>query len=347
MKSSLQFKAGVILTIAILFITFSFYGYQVFFTPNFLVKKEHSANAYLYISKGSTFNSVVDSLIGNDIINDHLSFSFVAKVLKYQEAVKPGRYKIHRDANNIEIVKKLKSGNQAPLNLTFNNVRTKRDLAEILGNKLEPEPEELMGLLNDHEFAKNYGLDTNTIMALFIPNTYEFFWTASGEEIFERMHKEYQKFWNEERLEKAKKLGLTPEEVMTLASIVEAETNMNPEKPTIAGVYLNRLQKGWMLQADPTVKFALQDFAIRRITFDHIKCASPYNTYKYPGLPPGPINLPSIPSIEAVLNHEKHNYMFFVADHSSPGYHRFSENFQQHVAKARKYRNNLDKRKIY
>lgn len=184
-------------------------------------------------------------------------------------------------------------------------------------------------------------------MSIFIPNTYEFFWTTTAEELFERMNSEFKKFWNDERKEQARQLNLTPEQIIIIASIVEAETNMNKEKPTIAGVYLNRYYQNWLLQADPTVKFALKDFAIRRITFEHIKFDSPYNTYKYPGLPPGPINLPSITSIESVLKYEKHKYMFFVADPGRPGYHKFSESFQQHVNSARKYRNDLNKRKIY
>lgn len=347
MKTSLQFKAGAILIVALFSIIITFSGYQYFFTPNFLISDDVKDEYYLYIPQEADFKQVVDSLQKNEVLHDVLSFSFVAKIMKYQDHVKAGRYLIKRKSNNLEVVKKLKHGIQDPLNVTFNNVRTKSDLAEKISTRLEADPKEMLALLNDKEYVKKFGFDTNTIMSMFIPNTYEFFWTTSAKEIFERMQNEYEKFWNEERLSKAKALNLSPNQVMIVASIVEAETNMSDEKPTIAGVYLNRLEKNWLLQADPTVKFALNDFAIRRITYDHIKTDSPYNTYKYAGLPPGPINLPSITSIEAVLNREDHDFMFFVADPSSPGYHKFSESFRQHVASARKYRKDLDKRRIY
>jgi UPF0755 protein len=346
-KRSLQFKAGVILTVSILTITFTFYAYQLFFTPNFMVKDGSAKEAYLYIPTGADFKTVVDSLEKNKIVHDNLSFSFVSKLLKYQENVKAGRYKIKAGSNNLDVIRKLKSGNQDPLNVTFNSVRTKEDLAVKLSAKLQPRSVELLKLLNDQIFAQKFNLDTNTIISLFIPNTYQFYWTVSAEEIFEKMHRENKKFWNEERLAKAKALGLSKEQVMIVASIVEAETNMNDEKPTIAGVYLNRFQQGWPLQADPTVKFALRDFAIKRILHVHQECDSPYNTYKYSGLPPGPINIPSISSIDAVLNCEKHDYMFFVADFTRPGYHKFTSDYRQHVNSANKYRRTLDKRQIF
>jgi UPF0755 protein len=312
-----------------------------------MVKDGSAKEAYLYIPTGADFKTVVDSLEKNKIVHDNLSFSFVSKLLKYQENVKAGRYKIKAGSNNLDVIRKLKSGNQDPLNVTFNSVRTKEDLAVKLSAKLQPRSVELLKLLNDQIFAQKFNLDTNTIISLFIPNTYQFYWTVSAEEIFEKMHRENKKFWNEERLAKAKALGLSKEQVMIVASIVEAETNMNDEKPTIAGVYLNRFQQGWPLQADPTVKFALRDFAIKRILHVHQECDSPYNTYKYSGLPPGPINIPSISSIDAVLNCEKHDYMFFVADFTRPGYHKFTSDYRQHVNSANKYRRTLDKRQIF
>jgi UPF0755 protein len=347
MKNNLQLKAGAILIIALLSITISFSGYQYLFTPNFLIGDDVQEEYYLYIPREATFRTVTDSLQKNNVLHEILSFSFMAKILKYQDNIKPGRYKIRAKASNLEVIKKLKNGIQDPLNVTFNNIRTKQDLAERLSARLESSAEQILAKLNNQDYAKSIGLDTNTIVSIFIPNTYEFFWTTSTDDLFERMHNEFKKFWNDERKEQARQLNLSLEQVIIIASIVEAETNMNIEKPTIAGVYLNRYYQNWLLQADPTVKFALKDFAIRRVTFEHIKFDSPYNTYKYVGLPPGPINLPSISSIESVLNPEKHKYMFFVADHTKPGYHKFSETFQQHVNSARKYRNDLNKRKIY
>lgn len=347
-SKSPNFKAGFILTSAILIITFTFYAYQIFFTPNLLIDADpEKEEAYLLIPHGANFKTVVDSLQKNHILNDILSFSLVAKLMKYQENVKPGRYKISGRTNNLTILKKLNRGDQDPLNVTINNVRTKKDLAERISGRLELSENEILKKLNDEKLAASFGLDTNSILVLFIPNTYEFFWTTSANELMERMHQEYKKFWNQDRRAKADSLGLKPKQVMILASIVEAETNQNGEKPTIAGVYVNRLKEGWPLQADPTVKFALQDFTIKRITTDHTKINSPYNTYKNSGLPPGPINLPSITSIEAILNHENHNYMFFVADLNNPGYHKFSKDYRSHVNSANKYRKSLDKRNIF
>jgi UPF0755 protein len=347
MKNSPQLKAGVILTISILFITFSFTGYQYFFTPNLLVEDDSPKEAVLYIPRNAHFKQVVDSLMKSKILHDNLSFSFVSKVMKYQDNVKPGRYIIKENSTNLEVVKKLKRGDEDPLNVTFNNIRTKQELAEKLSQKLEPKAEDLLKLMNDTAFVSSFGFDTSSIVALFIPNTYEFFWTVSPKEVFERMNQESEKFWSGERDSLAKSLGLSRKEVMILASIVEAETNQDSEKPRIAGVYLNRYNQGWPLQADPTVKFALHDFSIRRVIKAHTEFDSPYNTYKYLGLPPGPINLPSIPSIDAVLNSENHDYMFFVADLNNPGYHKFSKDYRSHVNLANRYRKDLNKRNIF
>jgi len=347
MINKLQLKAGVLLTVAILFTTFSFTGYQYFFTPNFLVDTDAPKEAVVYIPHNATFQQVVDSLSKNDILHEKLSFGFVSKFLKYQKNIKPGRYIIPRNATNLIIVKKLRSGNQDPLNLTFNNIRTKKELAEKLANELEPTAEELLYLMNDSAFTASLGLDTNTITAIFIPNTYEFFWSVDAKEVFTRMKEEADKFWNKERKAKAKTIGLSNAQVIILASIVEAETNQNSEKPTIAGVYLNRLKKHWPLQADPTVKFAMHDFSIQRIIKAYTEVDSPYNTYKYLGLPPGPINLPSITSIDAVLNYAKHDYMFFVADFDNPGYHTFSKDYRTHINNANAYRKELNQRHIF
>jgi len=249
--------------------------------------------------------------------------------------------------NNNELINMLRSGNQAPVNIVLHNIRTKPELASVVQEKLEADSLAVIRLLNNSSYLEDYGLDTETVRAIFIPNTYEFYWNTSAKQFFERMYQEYQKFWTEKKIEKAKKIDLSRLEVITLASIVEEETIKNDERPTIAGVYMNRLRKGMPLQADPTVRYALQDFTIKRILKKHLVIDSPYNTYKNKGLPPGPINMPSIPSINAVLHYEKHDYLFFCAKDDFSGYHAFAKTHAEHVRNARKYQKALNKRKIW
>lgn len=206
---------------------------------------------------------------------------------------------------------------------------------------------EIAGLMNDSAFQQKLGYNKETLPCLFIPETYQVYWDMSAEEFFERMQKEHQKFWNQERLDKATAIGMTLTEVCTLASIVEEETNNNPEKPMVAGLYINRLHTGMPLQADPTIKFALQDFGLRRITNAHLAVKSPYNTYINAGLPPGPIRIPSPIGLDAVLNHTKHNYLYMCAKEDFSGTHNFASNYAEHMKNARKYWNALNERKIF
>ena len=342
-KKSIQLKAGIIITTGMLFASFSFYAYQLLFTPNVQLEKK---DTYLYVPTGADFATVKDSLDKNDVLNDKVSFHFLARLMKYRENVKPGRYLLPKNSTNLTIIKMLKQGRQAPVKVTFNNVRLKTDLADLLSKKLEFTAQDFLNLVNNKELTEQYGFSPNTITAMFIPNTYEFYWNITAKTFLEKMHGEYEKFWNSKRLALAKETGLTPVEVVTLASIVEAETNDNKEKPTIAGLYLNRLRTGMPLQADPTLKYALGDFTIKRIYSGHIAFDSPYNTYMYTGLPPGPINLPSITSIDAVLNYSKHKYIYFCAHHDLNGRHEFSETYEDHLKLAAQYRKALDKLNI-
>lgn len=342
-KKSIQIKAGIIITIGMLFASFSFYAYQLLFTPNVQLEKE---DTYLYIPTGATFAMVKDSLDKHEILNDRVSFHFLARLLKYRENVKPGRYLLKKNSNNLTTIKMLKQGRQVPVKLTFNSIRLKTELAEILSKKLEFSSKEFLAIIDDKMEAEKLGLTPNTITAIFIPNTYELYWNISARTFIDKMYAEYKKFWTTERLALAKETGLTPPEVVTLASIVEAETNDNHEKPTIAGVYLNRLKSGMPLQADPTLKYALGDFTIKRIYSGHIAFDSPFNTYMYAGLPPGPINLPSITSVDAVLNYGKHKYIYFCADHQLTGKHEFAETYEDHLKLAAQYRKALDKLNI-
>ena len=339
-----KYRTRVVIVIGmLLFVSFSFYIYQILFSPNFQYRKEER---YLYIPKGATFKSVLDSLTKNEIIGDVKSFAFLSKLTGYQDKVKSGRYLIKSDRNNIQVIRLLKNGNQAAVKLTFNSIRLKEDLAHKIGDKLAMSHDTLFSYLTNPKVAAHYGFDTVTFMSMFIPNTYEVYWDIEPDAFFDKMNGEYKKFWSEARLKKARDIGFTPVQVSVIASIVEAETNQESEKQKIAGLYINRFNIDMPLQADPTVKFALRDFSIKRIYQGHTKIDSPYNTYMYKGLPPGPINLPSISSIDAVLNYEKHKCLYFCASPSRMGFHDFTENYRDHVNNANKYRGYLNKEDI-
>jgi UPF0755 protein len=330
---------------SVLGISLTFYFYQVFFSANTLVESDQPY--LLKIPSNSVYKNVVDNLYEEKVINDAVSFGFVAKILGYQETVKPGLYTIEPKMSNLQLVRMLRSGQQTPVRVTFNTIRTKEDLAEKISVNLEVSKEQFLELLQDSDYIRKYGFEEETVMSLFIPNTYEFWWDTSAEELFERMHKEYQIFWTDARKQKAQDLGLSQQEVSTLASIVQAESQKSDERPKIAGVYLNRLRIGMPLQADPTLVFAAGDFSIKRLTAKQMAIDSPYNTYKYAGLPPGPINLPDINSLDAVLNFEKHSYLYFCAKEDFSGYHSFAVGYDEHLNNARRYQRALNAANIY
>jgi len=336
---STQVKAGLWITTTILFISSTFYGYQMVFTPNFLVKKESKV---LLIPNGTEFPQLIDSLKVGGYVVDMISFGFLARLLDYQENIKPGAYQIPSNANNFSVIKMLKSGRQVPIRLTFHNLRTKTQLIEKIDAKLQMNRADFDAFMNNPDSVAQLGFDTTTIVSMFIPNTYEFFWNTKPHVFFRKMKKEYDKFWTAERLAKAEALKLTPVQVSILASIVETETTKSDEMPRVAGVYHNRLKENMMLQADPTVVFAVGDFTIKRVLSGHKAVDSPYNTYKYNGLPPGPIYVPSIRTLDAVLNRENHDYLFFCAKEDFSGYHRFTRDFNEHLANARKYQKALN-----
>ena len=249
--------------------------------------------------------------------------------------------------NNLDLVRMLRAGRQVPVQVTFNTIRTKEELAKKITANLEVSEEQFLALLQDSVYIRNFEFEEETILSLFIPNTYEFWWNTSATGLFDRMHEEYQKFWTEERKQKAAALGLSQKEVSTLASIVQAESQKSDERPRIAGVYLNRLRMGMPLQADPTLVFAAGDFTIKRVTAKQMAIDSPYNTYKYTGLPPGPINLPDLNSLDAVLNAEKHDYLYFCAKADFSGYHSFAVSYNEHLNNARRYQQALNAANIY
>lgn len=331
--------------LAILSILFIYPYYQRVFAPN--VSTPDGKPYEFFISTGSDYLMVGEQLLEQKLIHDPQAFHWVSKRMNYPRHVYPGRYIIEDGMTTRELVTLLRSGKQEAMRFTFVKFRTKEQLAEYVDSKLEMSKKDLLDLLSDREYlSKRNGLTPETAITVFIPNTYELYWDISPKEFFERMFREYKTFWNDARNDQRKKLGLNRLEVMTLASIVEEETNKNDEKTRVAGVYLNRLRKKWPLQADPTVKYAVGDFSIRRVLNKHLQTDSPYNTYLYPGLPPGPICTPSIPSIESVLNGERHNFMFFCAKADGSGYHHFSETQAQHNAYAREFHNMLNQKGI-
>ena len=342
-KKESKLLPGLAVLFVLLFVCFSYYAYQIVYTANVDTKGE---DTYVYIPTGADYTEALDSVEATGVIIDKLSLRFMAKLMDYDELVKPGRYKLENGWGNRQLIGVLRSGEQEPVKLTFTNIRLRSQLAERLAASIEPEPAEIDSLLNDPAYLKELGFDTANIVSMFIPNTYEVYWTTTADELIQRMNTEYDKFWTAERLEKAEELNLTQQEVSTLASIVQAETIKNDEKPRVAGVYLNRLKKGMLLQADPTVVLSVGDFSIRRVLNAHLKHDSPYNTYKYKGLPPGPINVPNISSIDAVLNAENHDYIYFCAKEDFSGYHAFAETEAEHRANARRFHQALNKRNI-
>jgi UPF0755 protein len=325
------------LVFTILLSSFSFYGYQMLFAANFLVEEE---SRILQIEKNETFKSLQNKLYDSHYINDLVSFSFLAKVMGYDESIKAGRYLIKANMNNIDAIRLLRSGVQTPVKITFNNIRLKKDLAEKITTNLAMSDQEFDSALNGF-VVKSKEFNSYNVIGMFIPNTYEVYYNISGEDLIERMHTEFNKFWNEDRKNLAHSLNLKPIEVMTLASVVNAESVKKDEANIIAGLYINRLKRNIALQADPTLVFASGDFSLKRVLNVHKEVDSPYNTYKYTGLPPGPINMPPIYAIDAVLSYAKHNYIYMCAKEDFSGYHNFAETLNEHINNANKYQRQL------
>jgi UPF0755 protein len=275
------------------------------------------------------------------------TFVWLARRKRLPSHIHPGRYLIRRGMNNNTLINMLRGGFQDAVRVTFHNIQTVEELAGVVGRQLELDSAELVDLLKDSAFVAGYGFDTNTVISMFLPDTYEFYWNTSAKKFMRRMYREYKKFWNDRRRGEAEALGLTPEEVSTLASIVQEEVIHDDEMPRVAGVYLNRLRRGMRLQADPTVKFALREAGRKRILKKDLHIDSPYNTYRYAGLPPGPICMPSKEALEAVLHAEKNNYLYFCAKDDFSGYHNFARTLSEHNRNARLYRRALNKNRIY
>ena len=323
--------------------TGSVYTYQMLYSPNFLINAD---DKFIIIEENTDFNELIKKLEDDTLINDILSFSFLSKLMEYQENIKIGAYKVKMNMSNYEMITMLRSGNQTPIKLTFTYARKIEDLAEKITTKLKMSKDDLLNYLNEN--INNYsGFKKTDIISIFLPDTYEVYWNISPEKLTNKMYSEYKKFWNEERLSKLDKINLNQKEAIVLASIVASESRMLDEADRIAGLYINRLNRNMRLQADPTLFFAANDCTLRRVLNKHNKIKSPYNTYIHRGLPPGPIRLASKKYIDAVLNYEKHNYIYMCAKEDFSGYHAFATNLSDHNRNAKKFQIALNRRKIY
>ncbi|MDR1610950.1 MAG: endolytic transglycosylase MltG [Candidatus Symbiothrix sp.] len=337
-------KQLLIFIILIIILSGGIAGYYYFriISPGFDIKEPVS----IYIDEKKDYDKLLSDLETVAHIKNPALFQKLAASMHYENNMLTGRYVISPSMSCLSTVRMFRNGQQTPVKFTFNNIRLKTDLIERVGGQLMFGRERLSEKINDPEICESFGFDTATIVSMFITDTYEMYWNISVNKFLERMKKEYDRFWTPERLEKAKNIPLTPVQVAVLASIVEEETADKADYAMVAGLYINRLRKGMLLQADPTVKFAVGDFSLRRILYAHLDVDSPYNTYKYSGLPPGPIRIPSISGMDAVLNYTHHNYLYMTAKEDFSGRTNFAVTHAEHLQNARKYRNALNKNNI-
>lgn len=318
-------------------ITAAFAGYKIFGPAANAPEKK-----YFYIKTGASYNDVKDALLDKKIISGGFWFNQLVQRLHYDKSVKAGRYEIKQGMSLYSLVRMLRAGSQAPVNLVINKLRTKEDLAAKVAANFECDSASFIAILNNADSLAKYGLDSNTVMTAIIPDTYSINWNTAPAKIFKKLYTDQQKFWNEERRKKAAALNMSSAQVYTMASIVEEETNKEDDKGKIASVYINRIETGMKLEADPTVKFAMKDFGLKRILLKHLEYPSPYNTYQNLGLPPGPICTPSSKTIDAVLNAPQTNYIFFVAKPDFKGYSNFAATYAEHLIYAKAYQQALD-----
>lgn len=320
----------------------SFIAWKLFGTA---VKVQDKANKYLYIKTGSSADDVRSELLQQKFLNGTAWFDMAAKLLKYTN-IKPGRYEMKPGMSIVNLVRMLRNGNQSRVKFVITKLRTKENLAARLGQSFEADSAQIIQFLNSADSLKEFGLDSNTVMVAAMPYSYDIKWNTAPRDIFREFHEAYSTFWTAARKQKADSLGLSPAKVSTLASIIDEETRAASDRPLIASVYLNRIQKGMPLQADPTIKFAMRNFGLRRIYNNYLLTPSPYNTYMNKGLPPGPICTPQQETIDAVLDSPKTDYIYFVANAAFDGTHTFTSNYTDHMKMARIYQQELNKRNI-
>jgi UPF0755 protein len=334
----------LIILVTIAFIIAGLRGYQLY---RYAFESNVKRPGTIIIPYEATFDQVLDSLRTKGILENENAFKWVSKKKDYPNHIKAGHYLFQAGQATNNMVNMLIAGNQKAVSVVFNNLRFMEELAGKVSRYVAPDSSALIAYLTDSTVISKMGFDKYSFHAMFIPNTYEIYWTTTPEKFTKRMRAEYDRFWNEDRKAKAETLGLSPVEVITVASIVQEETVKEEEKPIVAGLYLNRIRKGIPLQADPTIRYALGNFGIKRILTKYLETDSPFNTYKYTGLPPGPINFPEISSIEAVLNAKEHNYIYMCAKEDFSGYHYFSRTLREHTQNARRYQQALNDHKIW
>lgn len=344
MKKTTKIILSIVATILLVIIGFCIKQYYHYTISNF-VSRDDQSHAY-FVHPETTTDSLITEIETDYHMLSEVAWCMHCNYLKFKQP-KPGHYRFSDEISNRDLIRRLQYGEETPYRLSFtHSIRTRNQLAGYMGKKLLLDSTDVIIRLNDKDYMAHFGLTPETAVCLFIPNTYEVYWTMSADQLFSRMYKEYQRFWNEERKTKAAKLGFTPEEVATIASIIASETNKKEEYPTIASIYINRLNKGIALQACPTVIFAVGDFSIRRVLKRHLEIDSPYNTYKNRGLPPGPIRLARPDVIDAVLNAPKTDYLYMCANPDFSGTHVFSSTYAKHSAVARQYQRALNQRKV-
>jgi UPF0755 protein len=341
-QSTIIIIAAAVLVLGIVVGYFGFQQFSIYMKPNVTGNE-----AYLYIRTGATIDDVYAEIKSKNILKKVGTFSQAAAKMDLAAHLKPGRYKLDKKLTNRALINMIKAGNQEPVKLKFHNIRRKEDFAGYLAKNLEADSLAFIKVLDSAALVEKYGFTSDNSYTMFVPNTYEMYWNTTPLEFFTRMQKEHDKFWTAKRKEKAAALKLSPQQVTVLASIVDGEALYDKEMPIIAGLYLNRLNRGILLQADPTVIFANNDFTVKRVTNALLRVDSKYNTYKYAGLPPGPIMMPSISAIDAVLNYNHNNYIYMCAKEDFSGYHAFAETKAEHEINANKYRAALNKRNIY
>ena len=338
MKKKLIILAIVLFSIALIGIGTIYF---IFFASN----TNNTKQEQVIVPRNATLSDLMDALDDKDIIKNESTFGITVKAMRFQ-TIRCGKYTIEPKMSNFKLVRLLRAGQHYPVTFSFNNIRTMKQFVEKTNGKFFFDSKELALYLMDSSFLKKYGVNHATCPAIFIPNSYEIYYDVSVEDFIDKLYGYYKQFWNAERLALADSIGLTPTEVSTLASIVEEENFRPAEKAIIAGLYINRLHKGMLLQSDPTVKFAIQDFTRQRILNSDLKIDSPYNTYKYKGLPPGPIRIPEASTIDSVLHYRHHNYLYMCAKEDLSGYHNFTASAAEHSRNAARYRAALNKKNI-
>ncbi len=330
-------KKIILLLLLVIVTTAGYIGFKVFGPTVKAPEKK-----YFYIKTGEVYEVVKAGLLEAKIVEGEFWLNQIADKLKYVKSVKAGRYEIKNGMSIFNLIRMLRSGNQSPVNLVINKIRLKEDLAQKIAANFECDSLSMISFLNNTDSIKKYNLDSNTLMTAVIPNTYSILWNTAPAKIFKKLYNDQEKFWNDNRKKKAVALNMTPKQVYIMASIVEEETNKEEDKGKIASVYINRIETGMKLEADPTVKFAMKDFGLKRILHVHLAYPSPYNTYQQTGLPSGPICTPSSKTIDAVLNAPQTNYIFFVAKPDFNGYSNFASTYAEHLLYAKAYQNALD-----